>query len=557
MRKLLNAPHSVRTTKTYKPTERHPENVLGSDYHQVCTHITDKLSDSQDEMCTIVHNSMRRCKTEEPSKSLQQYQFISAGLESLLGSLGDDGGEEEEDDDEDEEEDYFDAQITRSQSGGLSSQQSKDSNSSSKSRKRSYTPDALIPNIITRSLCYSKRRFGLFKKIFELVALTDCRAIIASAWLPSTGETPLKYHVYASPEWRVSEGYAQFIQTLVSAQELEHYERARTTPIVHLQNPQVVTGEALSKFVGLLQHQEEFDAAMNVSAELDDYLLPPNAINVETPSMAQTKRMRKSAVVAAATKKGTKIKQTTWIKFLWVFPPKELADGTKAPHSVVALPKPRRANSTLRKQRASDRFKKELAVFIPETSDADAIPDTLVQHDESSATLTAAVAGDVEEPEPAPPVQQASKRHRVIGRSESADSEDRSPPAREIVIPTSMSETEIKAAYEALDVLIRIHENAFSMPRASLLSSTPPSVPSSPTPAVTKAPPIPRLLSSSSARTSVFHASVDSTSFKRKTADSSGAYRTDYSSSSSVATAAAVPVVGQRSQSRSSLMMLM
>jgi hypothetical protein len=506
MRAMLNEPHTKRTSRLYQPTEKYPEGVLGSEYHEVYTRIADKLSDSRDESCTYVHESMRRCKTEEPTKNLQQRQ-TTVDVDSLIqqyeaSEISVNEGDDDDDDDDDEEMGYFDAQISGATSDAPEEQH--------KPRKRSYTPETLIPNLATRSLCYSKRRLGLFKKIFELVALTDCRAVIASAWMPSTGETPLKYHVYASPEWRNSAGYTRMVHTLVSSQALEH---------VHAANPACPheAQAALVNFMDLLGHGgSEFETAMARAYAMDDYLLPSNAINVETPSMAQQKRMRKATVVAAATKKGAKIKQTTWIKFLWVFPPKQQGGcGIADEHPRCKKEQQRRViASQSRKQRASEKFMKELSVFIPETSDSDAIPDTGVQHGEYSTNAAAAAAAVAAESRPvsvAMAPASALKRRRSIERSESEDTNLLQASLKEPrVQQPCLSESELKAACDAIDLLIRMNESGASMTRASLVVSTPPPMP---TPAVTKAPPVPRLASPKVvARGTALSVSVDSVS---------------------------------------------
>lgn len=469
MRTLLNSEHQHRDSQTFEPTETYSVDVLGGEYVQTFTPIVDKLSSSRDVCCSIVHKSMKNCKKEE--EALKNFRKTGTLLledqEEEAALLHAFANEEEE------QQTYIECQLLRSATYNEPAapeieqeiaRQPRVIQKTKSPRRRSQTSEELVPDLIAREMRFNKRRIGLFKKVFELVALTDCRAIVVAAWSPYSGGPPLKYHTYASPGWRHGQGYREFIKTLESAQKLEY--AARNVACTEEQR-QV----ALLDFMQVLGVSgEEFDWALQRASTMDDYLLPRSAVAIEPPMLAQQKRMKKTNVLAAAAKNGSKIKQTTWIKFIWTS------------QAASALSNQKTIEARHRKQRASDKFRKEMdsAAAVGSSGSTDqemGLPDTPMRdrhEDEQDAHK-----GNKKRRKDGHEIPKAASAEEITRLNHTGISTE--PPY------LYLSESDSKLAYDAIERLLRMNDAAVTA-RASLNVTTPR------LPTISKAPPVPRLL---------------------------------------------------------------
>jgi len=269
-RQLISTVHLPREGVEYKPTTRYEDNVFdlpeGSFIENDYTPIKDKqtMSSSSDVSCKISAGVERQIKNDGSS-----YTTGSSIPKTPSYIAAEDNYSEDEDE---VEESYFEncaAPIPTTQK-----------------RKREYSTTTLISDQRAREICFSKRKEGLFKKAFELVALTNCHLIVVVSKPLRVGELTSSYYVYASPLLRTGPHFSALMKTLDSAQVMDYcYALEPSEQVLQCRE------QAFAHYTSLMGHEDELPQAIADSTERDSYVVPPTAIQPSILNMRKKPAM--------------------------------------------------------------------------------------------------------------------------------------------------------------------------------------------------------------------------------------------------------------------------
>jgi hypothetical protein len=271
-RQLISTVHQPRRGTEYVPNKAYEENVFelaeGEFVNNEYVSIKDKpeMSNSSDVYCIISTGTERQIKPEDSS-------LFSSNIPKTPSYTNVNAADEEYSEDEDDiERSYFEncwAPVPKPQK-----------------RKREYSTTTLIPDQRTREICFNKRKEGLFKKAFELVALTNCHLFVAVSKPLRVGELTSHYYVYASPLLRTGPPFSLLMRTLDAAQVMDYYYSMQEDEKVAQLRQQ-----AFEYFSFLMGHEDELSQAVEDSSERDSYLVPPTAIQPSTKNMRKKPAM--------------------------------------------------------------------------------------------------------------------------------------------------------------------------------------------------------------------------------------------------------------------------
>lgn len=277
MRAMISMPHEARASPEYIPCEPYEEGVFGgveADGRQTrneYTYLSDKRSTSTDFYCTVGTG-----RASQSAATLSEYMPRYNRMRRAQQAE-----EEYSEDEEDIERSYLENCVANE---ALAKRR----------EKREYSTTTLVPDLGQRMTCFAKRRGGLLKKAFELVALTNCHVFVAvSSPLVHRPELPPCYYVYASPSWRAGPHFRHLLVTLDEAVKVDYY-RAQMLAEGASPSAEQLWTQAGEAYMALLGNQDEFEPAAQAARELDDYLIPVRALRPSTknkrkkPSMCLT-----------------------------------------------------------------------------------------------------------------------------------------------------------------------------------------------------------------------------------------------------------------------------
>jgi len=274
---MISMPHGARASPEYIPCEPYEEGVFGgreADGRQTrneYTYLSDKRSTSTDFYCTVGTG-----RASQSAATLSEYMPRYNRMRRAQQAE-----EEYSEDEEDIERSYLENCVANE---ALAKRR----------EKREYSTTKLVPDLGQRMTCFAKRRGGLLKKAFELVALTNCHVFVAvSSPLVHRPELPPCYYVYASPSWRAGAHFRHLLVTLDEAVKVDYY-RAQMLAEGAPPSAEQLWTQAGEAYMALLGNQDEFEPAAQAARELDDYLIPVRALRPSTknkrkkPSMCLT-----------------------------------------------------------------------------------------------------------------------------------------------------------------------------------------------------------------------------------------------------------------------------